>query len=134
MVAEVAPVLHKYVPPPVAVNVLLNPSHTVLGLAVAVALGAGKTVTVVVVEAVQPLALVAVTVYVVVIVGDTITVALVAPVLHRYVCPPDTDNCVLWPAQMVEGKALAVGVGTGLTVTVAVAVLVQPFAAVTVTV
>ena len=52
--ALVSPVLHKYVPPPVAVRVLLKPSQTVFGEALAVAFGCGFTVTVVVAVLVQP--------------------------------------------------------------------------------
>ncbi len=44
--------------------------------------GSGLTVTVLVALAVQPLLPVAVTLYVVVWVGDTVTEAVVAPVLH----------------------------------------------------
>lgn len=52
--ALVSPVLHKYVPPPVAVRVLLKPSQTVFGEELAVAFGCGFTVTVVVAVLVQP--------------------------------------------------------------------------------
>ena len=61
MVAVVAPVLHKYVPPPLAVRVALNPVHMVWGDP-ALATGSGFTVMILEADAVQPDALVTVTV------------------------------------------------------------------------
>jgi hypothetical protein len=61
MVAVVEPVFHKYVPPPDAVNVALNPLHIVCG-APALAVGGAFTFTDVVAVAVQPLVPVTVTV------------------------------------------------------------------------
>ena len=61
--AVVAPVLHKYEPPVLAVKVVLVPAQTVDALAVIVAVGIGFTVIVVALDVVeQPDAVVTVTV------------------------------------------------------------------------
>jgi hypothetical protein len=79
--ALVAPVDHKYVPPPVAVKVAELPTHIVL-LPVILQLGGSLTVSVLLQELVQPAALVTVTEYVPAAVRLLIT-ALVAPVDHK---------------------------------------------------
>ena len=80
--AVVAPVFQAYVPPPLAVSVVLWPTQMTL---VPEMLGVGKgfTVTVLVDEAVHPPAPVTVTVYVVVAPGLTVIAAVVAPVFHK---------------------------------------------------
>jgi hypothetical protein len=79
--APVAPVDHKYVPPPVAVKVAELPTQIVL-LPVISQLGGGLTVSVLLQELVQPAPLVTVTEYVPAAVRLLI-VALVAPVDHK---------------------------------------------------
>ena len=93
------------------------------------------TVTVLVQELVQPCALVTVTVYVVFELGETVIAAVVAPVLHKYVPPPDAVSVALdCPWHMEEVEAEMLHEGTALTVTVRLQELVQPCALVTVTV
>ena len=90
MASVVAPVLQRYVPPPVAVRVAEAPAQMVPSLlavpefSVTAMAGVGKGFTVMVREAVpvQPIPLVMVTVYVVVIIGVTLMICEVAPVLH----------------------------------------------------
>jgi hypothetical protein len=132
MAAIVAPVLHKYVPPPVAVNVVEPPLQTI-DVPVMLAVGSGLTVTVLVAVDVQPLALVTVTVYVASAVGLTGIVAVVTPVLHKYVPPPVAVKFVLPPLQITFVPVI-VAVGNGFTVTACAAVAVQLLPLVTVTV
>ena len=42
--------------------------------------------------------------------------AVVAPVLHKYVPPPDAVIVALWPAQIVTVAGVIAGVGNALTV------------------
>jgi hypothetical protein len=132
MAAVVAPLLQEYVPPPAAVNVVLTPLQ-ITDVPVMLAVGNGLTVTVLVAVEVQPLALVTVTVYVASAVGLTGIVAVVAPVLHKYVPPPVAVKVVEPPLQITFVPVM-LAVGNGLTVTALVAVAVHPFALVTVTV
>jgi hypothetical protein len=134
--AVVALVLHKYVPPPVAVNVVFS-LRQIFKSPVMVTTGFGLTVTVREVDTAQPL-LVTVTTYVVVVVGFTVILAVVCTgvVFHAYVDPegaPVTVSVTGSPAQIGAG-VLTVNVGNGLTVTVADSVSEQPIALVTVTV
>ncbi len=80
-VAVVPPLLHVYVPPPVAVNVTGKPIHDEV-LPLTFAVGGGTTVTEYVVLLVQPLASVPTTEYVCEVVGLTVIAAEVAVVLH----------------------------------------------------
>lgn len=150
MLVVVAPVLHRYVPPPVPVSVTEDPAHIAPSLGVLPevsdtvipATGSGLTVIVVDAVAVQPLALVTVTVYGVVPTGVTVMAIVVAPVLQRYVPPPLAVSVADAPAQIVPSllvvpdvsATVIPAVGIGLTVIVVLAVAVQPFALVTVTV
>ena len=71
-------------------------------------------------ELVQPSALVTVTVYVVVEFGETVIAAVVSPVLHKYVPPPDAVSVALdCPWHMEEAEPEMLHEGTALTVTVA---------------
>jgi hypothetical protein len=81
IVAVVAPVDHKYVPPPVAVKLVELPAQIVL-FPVMLQPGAGFTVSVLLQELVQPAPLVTVTLYVPAAVRLLI-VAVVAPVDHK---------------------------------------------------
>jgi hypothetical protein len=108
--------LHKYVPPPAAVKVVLAPLQ-ITDVPVMLAVGNGLTVTVLVAVDVQPLALVTVTVYVASAVGLTGIVAVVAPVLHKYVPPPVAVKFVEPPLQITFVPVM-LAVGNGLTVTV----------------
>jgi len=67
------------------------------------------------------------------VVGVTVILGVVAPVLQRNVTPPADVSVAEPPAQMLCGGQI-VQVGPGVTVTVAEHELVQPFASVTVTV
>jgi hypothetical protein len=106
--------------------------------------GVGRSFTVIVLVdvAVHPFALVAVTVYVAVAVGETETVAVVAPVLQRYDEPPEAEREALAPTHIIpsllatpEVSATDVdGVGSVLTVIVRVEVALHPLSLVTVTV
>ena len=79
--------------------------------------------------------LVPVTVYVVVVVGETVTEDPVKlPGIHVYDVAPLAVSVVLLPTQTEVFDAVVVTVGVGFTVTVNTEVLVQPFAAVPVTV
>lgn len=96
--------------------------------------GSGLTVIVRVEVPVQ-VPLVPVTVYVVVVVGETITEEPVKlPGIHVYEVAPLAVSVVLLPTQTDVLEAVVVTVGVGFTVTVNTEVLVQPFAAVPVTV
>jgi hypothetical protein len=91
MLDVVAPVVHAYVPPPVAAKFALAPAHIVLSLfvvpdvsvAVIPATGNGVTVIVCMTTAVHPAPLDTVTVYVVVVAGLTVLAADVLPPSHR---------------------------------------------------
>ena len=132
MLAVVSVVLHAYVPPPEAVNVVDFPLH-IVALVPASAVGTALTVTVTLSVDVQLDPLVTVTVYVLLVVGDTVVVAAVAPVLHAYVPPPVAVNVVDLPLHIVA-LVPASAVGTALTVTVTLSVDVQLDPLVTVTV
>jgi hypothetical protein len=82
MDAVPAVVLHEYPVPPLAVSVLLPPTHIAAGAAVID--GAGSVLTVTVLDAVaeQALASVTTTEYVVVVVGDTVVAAVMSVLLH----------------------------------------------------
>jgi hypothetical protein len=92
--APVAPVDHKYVPPPVAVKLAEVPAQIVL-LPVILQLGASLTVRTLLQELVHPAALVTVTLYVPAAVRLLIT-APVAPVDHKYVPPPVAVKLADW--------------------------------------
>ena len=65
--------------------------------------------------------------------GETVIAAVVAPVLQRYVPPPDAVSVTGEPAHIAaEGGAMA-AIGSGLTLIVVVNTAVQPNALVTVT-
>lgn len=129
MLAVVAPVLHRYVPPPEATKTVVWPAQMLL-LPVAAALGAVFRFKILLAVAVQLFVPVTVTVYVPA--AEAMAAAVVAPVLHKYVPPPEAVNAVLVPAQMGEVPAMAT-VGTALYVSVRAAVPVQPKLLVTVT-
>src|SRR6187431_1077075 len=108
MAGVVSPVLHKYVPPPVAVSVAEAPAHIVPSLftvpeaSVTVIVGIGAGVTVIVVDNISTQApLVKVTLYNVVMTGVTTMAAVVSPVLHRYVPPPAAVIVADAPAHMI---------------------------------
>jgi hypothetical protein len=123
-------VFHRYVEPPEAVNVEDWPEQITFVPAM-LGVGKGLTVKVRLAVAVQPLALVAVTVYVPAVL--TVIAAVVAPVLHRYVDPPEAVKVEDWPAQITSVPAI-LGVGKGLTVKMRLVVAEQPLALVAVTV
>ena len=96
------------------------------------AVGSGFTVTVCDATAVQPLASVTVTLYAVVLAGDTVMLAVVAPVFHSYPEPPLAVRVVFSPSQMMVSPVMA-AFGSGFTVTIRLAASVQPLPSVTVT-
>jgi hypothetical protein len=123
MLDVVKPVFQRYVPPPVAVNVVVVPLQ-IATFEPASATGIGLTVTKTLELELHPLD-VAVTLYVVVRLGETTMLAVVSAVLHKYVVPPVAVNVVDKPLQMVTGlPALATGIG--LTTTTTLSVAVQP--------
>lgn len=131
IVDVVAPVLHEYVPAPLAVSVVEPPEHIVAGAADVVTVGVVFTVIVTVAISLQPL-VVPVTVYVVVEAGlavtDAVFVAL-KPVegLQVYVVAPPAVNTVpVPPVHIDEEVGVTVTVGGGFTVTGTDCVLVQP--------
>jgi hypothetical protein len=80
--------------------------------------GAALTVTKRLQELVQPCALVTVTVYVVFELGETVIDAVVAPVLHRYVPPPDAVSVALdCPSHIEELEGEMLHEGAALTAT-----------------
>lgn len=102
--AVVAPLLQRYETPPEAVSVALAP-YAMVTSKPAFATG-GDTpaeVTTTASVAVQPAVLVIVTVYVVVVVGETVMLAVVAPVLHRKVpVPPVAVSIALGLLQLTD--------------------------------
>jgi hypothetical protein len=92
------------------------------------------TVTLTVAVLVHPDVLVPVTVYVVLVLGVTVMLAVLPPVLQLYVLAPLAVNVDDSPLFIVAGFAEAVTVGNGFTVTVTVAVPVHPAVLVPVTV
>lgn len=145
----VAPLLHRYVPPPVPVMVAEAPAQMMpslgvvpeLSVTVVPATGSGLTVMVAVAVAGQ-LVLVTVKVYVVVIAGVTTIEVEVSPVLQRYEPLPEPIRVAEAPIQMIPSLLVVpelsvtemAGVGSGLTLMVCVAVAEQLLALVTVTV
>jgi hypothetical protein len=115
MLADVAPLLHRYVEPPLAVNVADAPAQIVEADALTLIEGAALTTTVIDPVAEQPDELVPVTEYVVVAAGITEMLADVAPLLHRYVEPPLAVNVADVPTQIVEADALTLIDGTAFT-------------------
>jgi hypothetical protein len=81
MLGVVAPLLQMYEVPPLAVNVVLSPTQISLSPVMTTA-GSGLTVTVALALATQLSPFVTVTLYVVVVVGLTVMLAVVAPLLH----------------------------------------------------
>jgi hypothetical protein len=122
---------HAYVPPPLAVNVVLCPEHIVKFPDID-AVGNAFATTVALAVVVHEFAPVTVTVYVPA--ADTLTAAF-APKLfdHAYVPPPLAVKVVLCPEHMVKVPDID-AVGGVFTTTVALAVVVHEFAPVTVTV
>jgi hypothetical protein len=105
----------------VAVNAVVEPEQMVTSDP-ALATGNGFTVTITLSEAV-PQELVAVTVKVLVITGLTVMLDVVAPVFHKYVVPPEADNVVEVPEQIVTSEpAFAVGKAVTVTTTLSLAV------------
>jgi hypothetical protein len=100
MLAVVAPVLQAYVPPPLAVKVVLLPGQ-IEDVPLMATLGLAYTVTVRLAEAVIPKVKVAVTRYVVFTDGLTLIDAVVAPVFHTKELPLEAVKVVLCPTQMV---------------------------------
>jgi hypothetical protein len=115
MAAVVAPLLQAYVPPPVAVKVVLPPLQ-ITDVPVMLAVGNALTATPLLAVDVQPLPLVTVTVYVAFAVGLTVMAAVVAPLLQEYVPPPVAVKVVLPPLQITDVPVM-LAVGNGLTVT-----------------
>jgi hypothetical protein len=134
-VAEVVPSFHTYVPPPLAVKVMLDVVQSkteVDDVIVAV----GKVVLEVIVVlavAVQPLLAVTTTEYVPAVV--MFFVAEVVPSFHRYVPPPVAVNVILVVEQskIVDGEVIEAIGNVVLEVIVVLAVAVQPLLAVTTT-
>jgi hypothetical protein len=122
--AVVAVVFHTYVPPPLAVKVVLVPLHIVTSNP-AFANGNGVTVTTTASVAEQPDAL-TITLYVVVAPGVTVMLDVVAVVFQRYEPIPVAVKVVDVPAQIVTSNP-AFAAGMGLTVTTTLSVAVQPF-------
>jgi hypothetical protein len=124
-----------YVVAPLAVSVVLVPSHIVAGGTLIT--GLGFTVTTTVIVLVQPAADVPVTVYVVVVAGLAVTDVPVVPLSpvpgsQVYVDAPVGVNVADVPSHIVAAGTVTTGIG--LTVTITVEVLVQPAADVPVTV
>ena len=92
-----------------------NPSQIEIS-APALAVGKAFTVTITLSFELHPFE-VTVTVYVVVELGLTLILAVVAPVLHKYVPFPVAVNVVDEPSQIVT-SAPALATGTSLTVTI----------------
>lgn len=129
--------LHKYVPPPPAVNMVDAPLQIVT-FALVVAVGAVFTVITTVDVAVHPLEFVTVTVYVVVALGVATGVGEVELLNdpegdQAYDTPPLAANVVDEPLQILTADP-ALAIGKELTVTVTEFVEVHPFTSVPTTV
>ena len=96
------------------------------------AFGNAFTVTVEIAAAVHPFAAVTVTVYIVVAAGLTVMDAVVAPVFHPYVPPPDAVIVALCPVQMFAFPEKAI-TGRAFTFITDDALFVHPFPSVTTT-
>lgn len=130
VVFAVTPLLHKYVPPPLAVSVDDTPEHIVVG-AVMPTVGLAFTTTLVDVVLVQPNGLVTVNVYNPAV--FFMILAEVSPELQIYVPPPVPVRVALNPLQIVALPVIF-AVGKAFTTTLVVVVFLQPVAPVTVTV
>jgi hypothetical protein len=84
-------------------------------------------------EALHPFISVTVTEKVVGVLGETMMLDDVAPVLHENTVPPDAVSVAFVPMQMVMLTGEIFAVGSGFTFTVLEAEAVQPLASVTVT-
>src|SRR5215204_1172114 len=124
----VSPVLHKYAPPPVAVNTVDSPSQK--SSPVTLATGFGCSVTVMEATSVQPNPVVTSTVNVPL--SETVMDAVVAPVLHKYVPPPVAVRTVDSPSQKSVSPVM-LATGSACSVTVMEAISVQPNPLVTTT-
>ena len=145
--ADVAPVFHKYVPPPLAVNVAVAPVHIVPSLFATpevsvisiAAIGNGFTTNDLEVDDEHPETVI-VTVYVPAI--PVVIAAVVAPVLQTYVPPPLAVKVADAPAHRIPSLlatpdvsvTVITGTGNGLTDMTVSALEIQLFAFVTVTV
>jgi hypothetical protein len=132
MTAVVAPVDHKNVVPPVAVKLAEEPAHMVWLPGRISQLGRLLTVSVLLQELEHPCALVTVTLYVPAAVMLLMT-AVVAPVDHRKVVPPEAVKLAELPAHMVWLPGAMLQTGSGFTVSVLLQELEHPAALVTVT-
>ena len=117
----VAPVFHKYVPPPLAVIVALVPEQMV------VAVDEMPAVTPVLTVMFTTAVLVHVpfetkTEYDVAVVGETTIGLVVVPVFHEYVPPPVAVSVAFCPVQIVVLAVLIFALGEGFTVTTMAAV------------
>jgi hypothetical protein len=134
ILAVLPPVLQLYVLPPLAVNTEVPPTHIDDGDAVILIVGVEFTVTVTVAVLLHPTPLDPVTVYVVLLVGATVILAVLPPVLQLYVLAPLAVNTDVPPTHIDVGDAVTLIVGVEFTVTVTVAVLLHPTPLVPVTV
>jgi hypothetical protein len=135
LVADVLPSFHKYVPPPVAVKVMLvvEQSKIVVGEVIEAIGNVVLDVIVLLAVAVQPFAAVITTEYVPAVV--MFFVADVVPSFHKYVPPPVAVKVILVVEQsntVVEEVILATGI-EGSAVIIVFAVAIQPLLAVTTT-
>jgi len=126
ILAVLPPVLQLYVLAPLAVNTEVPPTHIDVGDAVTLIVGVEFTVTVTVAVLLHPTPLDPVTVYVVLLVGATVILAVLPPVLQLYVLPPLAVNTEVPPTHIDDGDAVILIVGVEFTVTVTVAVLLHP--------
>jgi hypothetical protein len=134
-VAVVVPSFHRYVPPPVAVKVMLvvEQSKIVVGEVIEAIGNVVLDVIVLLAVAVQPFAAVITTEYVPAVV--MFFVADVVPSFHKYVPPPVAVKVILVVEQsntVVEEVILATGI-EGSAVIIVFAVAIQPLLAVTTT-
>ena len=133
------PLLHRYELPGislVAVSTELSPMQMLTSEAATVITGSGLTMTWMLAVPVQPLAAVPVTLYVVVVVGLTVMLAVVCPLLHSKVVAGRLDETISVegsPKQMAPALAVTVSTGFGNTVTITDPVVTQPCGLVTVT-
>src|ERR1043165_8579892 len=110
--------LHWYVEAPPPVRVADSPAQICCG-AWAVMFGSGFTCTLTTALAGQFCAFVPITVYDVLLVGFTVMLAVVPPLFHENVPPPEEIAAVrttCLPAHDIGGKALATTAGDCLTV------------------